>query len=94
MAVLLESKLEKRTNYWFFCPGCKENHCFTVRQDGGRPAWNFNGNFEVPTFTPSLLYPDRVCHLFLTNGQIQFLGDCSHELAGQTVGMQEITEIW
>lgn len=25
------------------------------------------------------------CHSFVTNGQIQFLGDCSHSLAGQTV---------
>lgn len=26
-----------------------------------------------------------VCHSFVTNGQIQFLGDCTHALAGQTV---------
>lgn len=25
------------------------------------------------------------CHSFVTDGQIQFLSDCSHELAGQTV---------
>jgi hypothetical protein len=33
-------------------------------------------------------FPDlkcRVCHSFVTDGQIQFLGDCTHELAGQTV---------
>ena len=27
----------------------------------------------------------EVCHTFVTDGQIQFLGDCTHELAGQTV---------
>jgi len=27
----------------------------------------------------------RVCHSFVTDGQIQFLGDCTHALAGQTV---------
>lgn len=28
---------------------------------------------------------DTVCHSFVTNGQIQFLGDCTHALANQTV---------
>lgn len=27
----------------------------------------------------------RVCHSFVTDGRIQFLGDCTHALAGQTV---------
>lgn len=26
-----------------------------------------------------------VCHSFVTDGKIQFLSDCTHELAGQTV---------
>ncbi len=26
-----------------------------------------------------------VCHSFVTDGQIRFLGDCTHALAGQTV---------
>ena len=26
-----------------------------------------------------------VCHSFVVNGQIQFLPDCTHALAGQTV---------
>lgn len=28
-----------------------------------------------------------VCHSFVTDGRIQFLGDCTHELAGQTVDL-------
>lgn len=31
------------------------------------------------------------CHSFITEGKIQFLSDCSHSLAGQTVDMEEIT---
>jgi hypothetical protein len=27
----------------------------------------------------------RLCHSFVTDGQIQFLSDCTHALAGQTV---------
>ena len=31
----------------------------------------------------------HVCHVFITDGQIQFLSDCTHELAGQTVPMPD-----
>jgi hypothetical protein len=30
-----------------------------------------------------------VCHSFVTDGRIQFLGDCTHALAGQTVDIPE-----
>ena len=42
---------------------------------------------------PDGTYPNPVdfrCHLFLTNGQIQYLGDCSHSLRGQTVPLPEL----
>lgn len=29
------------------------------------------------------------CHSFVTNGRIQFLGDCTHPLAGQTVDLPD-----
>lgn len=29
--------------------------------------------------------PPAVCHSFIRDGQIQFLSDCTHALAGQTV---------
>jgi hypothetical protein len=29
------------------------------------------------------------CHSFVTDGQIQFLGDCTHELRGQTVPLPD-----
>ena len=32
---------------------------------------------------------DDVCHSFVTDGRIQFLGDCTHKLAGQTVNIPE-----
>lgn len=31
----------------------------------------------------------RVCHSFITDGKIQFLNDCTHSLAGQTVDLPE-----
>lgn len=29
----------------------------------------------------------KICHSFVTDGRIQFLGDCTHALAGQTVDL-------
>ncbi len=31
-----------------------------------------------------------ICHSFVRDGQIQFLGDCTHALAGQTVPLPEL----
>jgi hypothetical protein len=30
------------------------------------------------------------CHLFITDGKIEYLADCTHELAGKTVEMEEV----
>ena len=30
------------------------------------------------------------CHSFVTNGKIQFLGDCTHALVGQTVDLLDV----
>ncbi|USL85957.1 hypothetical protein [Enterobacter phage fGh-Ecl02] len=60
----------------------------------------WNNNVIEPTFTPSLLVnatdPALFCHLFPTDGKIQFLGDCFHDLKNQTVDMVDISEpeIW
>lgn len=34
--------------------------------------------------------PDRICHSFVRDGQIQFLSDCTHSLAGKTVPLEPI----
>jgi hypothetical protein len=33
-----------------------------------------------------------VCHTFITDGMVQFLGDCTHGLAGQTLPLPELPE--
>lgn len=80
----------------FTCPGCKTWHIILVTGDG---AWGFNGDEDRPTFTPSILVngdPAYLnpgvprCHSFVTDGQIQFLGDCTHDLAGKTVPLPAI----
>lgn len=62
--------------------------------------WSWNGDTERPTVKPSILIqfplwgggknPLR-CHTFVNDGMVQFLQDCSHELAGQTVELLEVT---
>lgn len=76
--------------YVFFCPGCKEEHQIDT-------SWTFNQNYEKPTFSPSVLWnpkhlnPNKhICHSFVRDGKIQFLSDCTHELAGQTVELPDI----
>lgn len=80
----------------FHCPGCKCEHgVWTSKPAANGAQWSWNGDMVRPTFAPSLLIqwggsgpndvPRRVCHSFVTNGEIQFLTDCTHELAGQTV---------
>lgn len=34
----------------------------------------------------------RICHSFIGHGKIQFLSDCWHSLAGQTVALPEIKQ--
>jgi Family of unknown function (DUF6527) len=81
----------------FECPGCGCLHAVSVDAPNVMGAiWSWNGSFELPTFTPSILVtanytdPKRmgdICHSYVTNGRIQFLCDSTHELAGQTVDL-------
>ena len=95
----------------FYCPGCDAVH-------GVNNAWQFNNDYEKPTFSPSVLvrtghyspehksdqcwctynithkddpapYRCAICHSFVKEGKIQFLSDCSHSLADQTVDLPE-----
>jgi hypothetical protein len=85
----------------FMCPGCDDTH--SLPTGASRCAWGFNEDLERPTLTPSILvHPHKTleedgsiretpqCHSFVTDGRIQFLSDCTHALAGQTVDLPEI----
>lgn len=73
----------------FWCPGCDE--CHVVKTSAG--GWTFDGNNDAPTISPSILVTyngaDKKtrCHSFVRAGKIQFLTDCTHPLAGKTVGI-------
>lgn len=88
----------------FWCPGCDGAHQVATG-DGPGPRWGFNGDYDRPTFTPSVLVtyngpdagmdrgdgdkaPPAICHSFVTDGEIRFLADCTHALAGQAVRLK------
>lgn len=96
---------EGRHTLQFLCPACKFNsgkpfpHNITWKKDSD--SWTFDENYESPTITPSVAVTgfklndkdERVqtlCHSFITKGKINFCGDCTHDLKGQTVELPEI----
>ena len=99
---LVENELSRRGEptvrvWWFWCPGCEDVHRF---EEG---KWTFNGDYDKPTFHPSLLLNGNPalhnpavprCHLFLTEGILTFLSDCTHKLVGQRVPLPEPAEWW
>jgi hypothetical protein len=101
-----------RLLYW--CQGCEDTHQVRVRP-AGSPSWDWDGNVEAPTFSPSVLstsghyvpgfregqgcwcaatdgddWPKCVrCHTFIRGGMVEFLSDCTHALAGQTLPLPD-----
>ncbi|EIZ8938119.1 hypothetical protein MQ524_002514 [Salmonella enterica] len=104
----------------FWCPACKVNHVVGIIHGKNKPVWNWNGDAEHPTLSPSVLvksghyvdghtgecwcnylaeHPEEdpadtfhcgICHSFVKNGEIQYLPDCTHEMAGKTISLPEI----
>ena len=85
----------------YFCPGCNDTHHVAVDKPFHNGAkWTFAGPYERPTLHPSINYklgPNSrgdtlICHHFLRNGELQFLNDCTHKLAGKTVPLPKIPD--
>ena len=76
----------------FRCPGCGLIHAISILP--GR--WSWDQDPYHPTITPSILVkqslwnaPTIICHSFITGGNIQFLTDSTHALAGRTVELPD-----
>lgn len=90
-------KFITNTELTFYCLACKEYHNLNT-------TWNFNGNFDKPTIRPSLLitlkwwneitnkYDKEVqrCHSYITDGKIEYLSDCKHDMKGMTVELPNV----
>lgn len=93
------AKIKIRTVQYFdfYCPACKDYH--QVTED-----WQINTDMNKPTIRPSVLVTMKTqnpktgvydiesqrCHSYVTDGKIQYLSDCKHDMAGQTVELPEI----
>lgn len=88
----IEPEHDGEESYLFHCPGCECAHWVRVR--GEKPCWQWNGNAEKPTVSPSIRVRtgETICHSFVTDGKIQFLGDCTHKLKGQTVEIPDFND--
>ena len=72
----------------FWCQGCESAHGIRIKGPG---SWGWNGDVDKPVFSPSVLTTgggaNNVCHTFVgcngaQAGEVIFLGDCSHGMAG------------
>lgn len=87
----------------FKCPAC--GHAHNVPINSGENTWKMSGTDESPTLEPSILNyipkekivddktiieKTEVCHLFIRSGQIEYLSDSQHHLAGNIIDMQNI----
>ena len=93
---------EGRRTYLVWCPACQCCHPFDCWPGAGRPdgpGWTFDGNVELPTFSPSLrIFYARdgnmitTCHFVIERGVIKYCGDYQSEFAGRQVQMEPIPE--
>lgn len=94
--------------YHIFCPGCKTPHAIGkgihgFNNDFDKPTFTpslLATGTETPTDdeVKRILAGEKIeprpirCHSYITNGKMQFLNDCTHELKNQTVDLPEFEE--
>ena len=75
-------------------PATGNTVCFYTNPKITPVTWDFNGDMERPTFTPSMLiHPGGIYvreHFFIRDGKIEYLADCDHAMAGMTVDMVDV----
>lgn len=83
--------VEKPSRHW--CSLCYKDHlpvCEGAERKGGY-QWKFNGNWEKPTFEPSLVnYGHPHCHLNLQDGILKYCGDSHHSLSGKQIPLEPV----
>lgn len=88
--------------YAHWCPACRELHNFsTLKRNSSNALWEFNNDFMRPSFVPSMNIradfaledggPD-VCHYFLQDGRLSYLGDCTHAFRNCVITLPPLPE--
>lgn len=74
------------------------------RDNNKRYVWTWNGDIEKPTLRPSVLteggrynedfseYTKYKCHTWITDGEAQFLSDCTHDKVNQKLPLLEVVD--
>lgn len=97
----VECEAADATHIKLHMPGPLPNRMLPVITKGNRrgtPNWTWNGDTERPTLKPSILtqgedeHGKHRCHTFVTDGKVQFLADCSHEFANQTLDLLDVED--
>lgn len=84
----------------FICPGCALHggsglHSLPVNSPNHPPSWDWNGDQEKPSLSPSILTrtgEGQVCHSFLRDGVFEYLSDCTHHLAAAKIEMPDLPD--
>jgi len=88
----------------FYCEGCDQEHLiddrWTFNKDLNNPTFDpslhitykhpkgySNDNPAPKNYDGE--YIEDVCHSFIRDGMIEYLTDCTHELAGKTIELKE-----
>jgi len=84
-----------------YCPACRQMHGFFVDKPNPENGahWRWDGNIVAPTFLPSMNITAKddgeifyCCHYRLENGQLEYLKDCTHALAGIKMALPPLPE--
>lgn len=93
----LPCAVEEATHVTLHIPGPVGMLTLPVMLKGKREGtgnWTWNGSTTAPTLRPSVLNTGHGhrCHTWITDGQAQYLDDCSHDLRGQTVPLLPVDQ--
>jgi len=87
----------RRTSHgiMFWCKACGHPHVANLDAEYSSVVWEFNNDMFRPTINPSIMaqLPSTGyrCHCFVRDGMIIYLSDCTHDLAGMTL---ELNDEW
>jgi hypothetical protein len=99
-------KTDQDNLFIFFCPACNCGHqidtkIWSFNNDFEKPTIRASVLVKrIRNITDEeharicngekLDFPKIICHSFVTDGKIQFLDDCTHELKGQTIDLPDL----
>ena len=59
--------------YLMESPMTGDMYCFYTKEANEKCSWTFDGDYENPTFRPSMLNKTTGEHFFVTRGKVQYV---------------------